>query len=292
MPNVHILITGAAGVLGKSLTSFLIKAGYRVTAVDIVQKEGIIYADLRCEAATFQLIKNHTPNLIIHLASNKNIIFCEENKKSARAINYGITEIITRACLQFNIRLIYFSSDYVFGQKDCFWKESDILCPTTQYGKDKADSERLIEGRLYDYAIIRTAQLYGVSKDFVSLVYNTLSSYRRFRAYSNLVNCPTWSGDLFAMLHKIIQHNLLGVFHCVGPEALSRYQFACMIAKEFNLNSSYIKPQEIDFSRDIRPPVVRLSGISTYKTLGVYPGTLRENISMYLCTTAGSHRDV
>ncbi|MCL2923563.1 MAG: sugar nucleotide-binding protein [Trichodesmium sp. MAG_R04] len=275
---MRILITGGAGLIGKKITSHLGNLGYDIIPVDCVQQKGIISADLRDEASIVPIVNEQKPDLILHLAALKNIRFCEENKEASRITNYGITEILTRICSQLKIRLIFFSTDYVFGKYDRFWKEEDPICPKTQYAIDKAASEFVIQEKLSDYAIIRTAQLYGFRGDFVSLVSDALTSRQEFTAFANLVNCPTWIEDLFAMLNKIISQGRQGIFHCVGPEAVSRYDYACAIAEALALDKNYIKPINLDFNNDIRPSVVRLEGTSTYNKLQVYPGTLKDNL--------------
>lgn len=279
---MRILVTGAAGAIGLKLTNYLCELGHQVIPVDFKPHKDTIHADLRNEATVFHLFQTHNPQLVIHLAALKNLRFCEENQEASYATNYGITKLLTKACLEFPTPMIFFSSDYVFGKYDHLWKEEDTPCPTTQYGMDKAASEFLIREKLTNYAIIRTAQLYGFPGEFVSLVCEALTSHQEFTAFTNLVNCPTWIDDLFTMLNKIIVHNSQGIFHCVGPEAVSRYQYACKIAQAFALDSSYIKAINLDFSTDIRPPVVRLSGASTYNRLQFYPGSLQDNLPLLL----------
>ncbi|WP_149031241.1 SDR family oxidoreductase [Moorena producens] len=278
--HMRILLTGAAGAIGIKLTGYLGKIGHQVIPVDFKPHEGTIRADLRDQTTVSCLFKTHNPDLVVHLAALKNLRFCEQDKEASRATNYGITKLLTRACLESKTRMIFFSSDYVFGKYDYLWKEEDTPCPTTQYGMDKAASEFLIIKQLSNYAIVRTAQLYGFPGDFVSLVCKALTSHQDFTAFTNLVNCPTWINDLFAMLNKIILHDSQGIFHCVGSEAVSRYQYACKIAEAFALDSSYIKAVNLDFSTDIRPPVVRLSGASTYNHLQFYTGSLKDNLPL------------
>jgi dTDP-4-dehydrorhamnose reductase len=277
---MRILVTGAAGMIGNKLSEYLCETGHKIIPVDVVQHDGVIDADLRYQATVFRLVKEYTPDLILHLAAMTNLRFCEQNKETAHATNYGITEVLTRACLEFGTRMIFFSSDYVFGKYDHFWQEDDPPCPTTQYGIDKAASELLIREQLSNYAIVRTAQLYGFAGDFVSLVCEALLSHQEFIAFANLVNCPTWIGDLFPMINQIINNGNHGIFHCVGPEAMSRYQYACEIAEAFYLDTSCIKAVNLDFSTDIRPPVVRINGASTYETLQVNPGMLKDNLPL------------
>ena len=127
---------------------------------------------------------------------------------------------------------------------------------------------------------MRTAQLYGYPGDFVHLVYETVTAGQKFIAFANLVNCPTWIGDLFPMVTKIINHRHQGIYHCVGLEAVSRYEYACKIAQTFDLHTPSIQAVNLDFSRDIRPPIVRLNGESTYKTLQVYPKSMQANLPL------------
>ncbi len=278
---MKILLTGAAGMIGRNLCEYLCNTGHKIIPVDVVPCDGVIFTDLTDDASVFNLVKDYAPDLILHLAAMTNIGFCEQNREIARATNYGITEVLTRACSELGIGMIFFSSDYVFGKYDNFWQEDDPSCPTTQYGYDKAASERLIQEQISNYAIVRTAQLYGFSGDFVSLVCETIACNQKFKAFANLVNCPTWIGDLFPMINKIINYGgSQGVFHCVGPEAMSRYQYACEIAKAFGLDTAYIQAINLDFAIDIRPPVVRLNGVSTYETLQVHPGRLKDNLPL------------
>lgn len=278
---MRILVTGAAGSVGKVIVTYFSNLGHDLIPVDIKQEKNIIVSDLSDEKSIVHVFSQYKPEIVIHLAAIKNINLCEQDQTLSYSINYKLTEQLAEVCKKQNSQLLYFSSDYVFGKYDKFWQENDPPCPTTQYGKDKAASELLIQKILSNYAIIRTAQLYGIENDFITLVVNTLQAKTIFKAFTNLVNCPTWIHDLLTMLDKIINANHCGIFHCVGPEAMSRYTFAVNIAKHFNLDTGYIKPIMIDFSKDIRPPIVKLDGHKTYNTLKVYPNTLIQNLATY-----------
>lgn len=273
---MHLMVTGGAGVVGSPLCRFLRDRGHTVTAVDLAGGDDVIRADLRVASEVQTLFSRVRPDALLHLAANKNVFFCEQNPAISYELNFKMTQTLVDCCCAFNARMIFLSSDYVFGKECRTWKESDTPCPTTQYGKDKAASEQEILRRLPDAAVVRTAGLYGFPGDLIQVVTSALSKHEPFNAFDNLVNCPTAAEDLFAMLNIILERGLSGIFHCVGPEAVSRFAYACTVAKVLNLPISLVRPEHLDFSQDVRPDLLHLSGEDTYKKLGMAARTLEE----------------
>lgn len=275
---MKLLVTGAAGHIGQCLTQFLKKSGHQVIGVDVKEHPDCLLVDLTDKVKLVRLIESFHPEIILHLAAITDIRFCETHMDEVKQINYGITEFVIEACSKRNIRMMYFSTDYVFGKFDRLWKEDDPTCPVTIYGQHKAECEALIQRKLTKYSIIRTAQLYGYEGDFIHLIRNSIEQLKGFKAIENLVNCPTWIVDLFKMLQVIIDQGHSGIFHCIGPEPVSRFEFALAISKAFKIDAAFIQAVKIDFSVDVRPSVVRLDGTRTYRKLNYFPKSLNQNL--------------
>jgi len=64
-------------------------------------------------------------------------------------------------CLEYGAKLIFISSECVFDGEKEFYNENDAVCPLSVYGKQKAQSEKWIQGNLDDYVIIRSMSVYG-----------------------------------------------------------------------------------------------------------------------------------
>lgn len=278
---MNVLISGGSGKIGTKLFKSLRKnLDLTVKSVDISNSSDVELLDLNDRNLTIEYIEKYHPDIIIHLAGTKDISFCEKEPEIAKQINFGITQNLIMICRINKIKLIYFSTDYVFPSSNKHWVESDPPAPETQYGETKYSCESLIKQKLDDYAIIRTSQVYGVEGDFVDLVLTTLNAKDEFYAFNNLINCPTFISDLITMVNRIIIEKHKGVFHCVGPEALSRFQFAEIIAKEFNLEPTQIIPINLDLNKDVRPSCVILNGELTYSILNVYPNDLIYNLKI------------
>ena len=62
--------------------------------------------------------------------------------------------------------LIHVSTDYVFDGKkpiDKFYSEDDKVNPLSRYGRSKLEGERIIQKNMSNFAILRTAWLYGIN---------------------------------------------------------------------------------------------------------------------------------
>lgn len=142
-----IFITGGSGVLGSRLVSYL-------------QKEHSVYAPTReqCDILnTEELIKSveeHAPDIVIHLAALVDTFKCEEDVEQALDTNVIGTVNIAKACSIVKSKLIYISSEYVFGGSRGDYSVADRLDPINIYGKTKAAAE-YIASTVPSYQIIR-----------------------------------------------------------------------------------------------------------------------------------------
>lgn len=272
---MKVLVTGAAGVVGRSWTAHA-KDRYDLVGVDLAAAAGVSTADLRKIAQVAELMDSVKPDVVLHLAANKDVFFCEGHPDEAYATNVLTTRNLATVCAVKPIHFLFISSDYVFGAEDRIWRETDAPCPTTEYGRGKAESESWVRELLPTAAIVRTAGLYGFRGDLVEVVRSTLSDGKTFAAFANLINQPTWVGDFFAMLDAVIVNHLSGIFHAVGPESMSRYDYARWVADAGGFDSARIIAESLDFSLDVRPPSLRLDGTWTYRKLDCKPHTLAE----------------
>ena len=275
--GLKILITGGAGVVGSALARHLLDLNYDVLCIDCMAARDVVPLDLTDKVDLDRFLSECEPQVVIHLAALKNISKCEQDPLISRVINYDPCEQIARYCASHGRRLIYFSSDYVFPSSRQAWSERSDPDPSVQYGKDKLDCENYIAANLNGFAIIRTAQVYGYPGDFPSKVGDALRTSGVFDAYDNLANCPTNIEDLLCMIEIILKRSLTGIFHCVGPELKSRYDFALSAAKAIGFPAAAINRVSLE-SHDIRPEIVCLDGTATYDRLAYRPRNLEYHL--------------
>jgi dTDP-4-dehydrorhamnose reductase len=144
---MKIFVTGGSGYLGKVLIDYL-KKDHNILAPNSKECNILNTHNL------FKIIKNFKPDIVIHLAAFVDTFGCEENKIDALNINVLGTLNIVKACMPFDCKFIYVSSEYVFNGDKGQYTINDKLDPINIYGKTKAAAEYIVS-TLPNYQIIR-----------------------------------------------------------------------------------------------------------------------------------------
>lgn len=267
------------------------KGGYRVIGIDNTTsksvKGDILNCDVSREVPLNKILNKFKPKVIIHCAAIKNLPECEENKEKSFATNVLSTEFLCNYARKSNAKLIYISSDVVFDGSKGNYSELDQLNPINWYGKTKAFSEILVR-RVPNSAICRTALVIGklpefykkILKDeiesdiivnqtlFPQYIFSRLKKGKSVVLPSTIVSNPTPVDLLCEFILKIISKDATGIFHTVGPDSVSRYQFACLISENFKFDSKKILINDKNIS-PLRPRNISLNSKSTFKLLGL-----------------------
>ena len=94
----------------------------------------------------FKALKKHKPNYLLHLAGLSRPM-SEHEKNISKSINLNIigTSNLVNACSKLSIKIIYFSTSYVYPGKKGNYKETDPLLPWNNYGWSKLGAESAVQ---------------------------------------------------------------------------------------------------------------------------------------------------
>ncbi len=145
----RILISGGNGEFAKELQRHNTK--YEIVApskkeMDITKTEDIDY-----------FIYSNKPDYFIHAgALTRPMVIHESEPNKSIITNIIGTSNVVLACMKYNLKLIYLSTDYVYPGIKGNYDEDDYLKPFTNYGWSKLGGECAV--RLYDnHLILRMA---------------------------------------------------------------------------------------------------------------------------------------
>ena len=196
-----ILVTGGDGKFAKVL-----KIKNKKLNLFFASKK---YCNILNINSIIKVVKKKKPRIILHCAGlSKPMNVHEKNINKSIDLNIIGTSNLVKVCNIYKIKLIYFSTGYVYAGTKGNYKESDGANPFNNYGLSKLGGESAAR-MLSDSLILRITM---TEKPFI---YN--------KAYSNLKSNFMFHENLVQILPKLI--NKKGIINVGGPSQ-SVYNFA------------------------------------------------------------------
>jgi dTDP-4-dehydrorhamnose reductase len=247
---MRILLFGHKGMLGSDLLSQLSRK-HEITGLD---KDEIDIASAKeCEKA----IAEKMPDMVINAAAFTNVDACETAEKECFAVNAEAVKNIAAACRGKNIRIVHFSTDYVFDGTGSTPYEEDHPCnPINVYGASKLAGERYLQSLSDNYILVRTAWLYGKNgKNFVRTILEKAQTTNKLEVVDDQIGSPTYTRDLAAAVDLLIDQNLTGIFHITNRGNCSWFQFAEKILQEAGVSEVRVLPiKSTELTRPAKRP--------------------------------------
>ncbi|MDE7083212.1 MAG: dTDP-4-dehydrorhamnose reductase [Clostridia bacterium] len=229
---MKILVTGVKGQLGYDCVRELKERGY--TSVS-----GIDYDDLDItdEAAVKKFIEEYKPDAVMHNAAWTAVDKAEELPEEVYKVNALGVKYIAEACKAVNAKLIYISTDYVFGGTgENYYDTDDTKSGLSVYGKTKAQGEDFVINTLEKYFIVRVSWVFGKNgNNFVKTMLRLADAgITELNVVCDQIGSPTYTYDLSKLLCDMLETDKFGVYHATNEGVCSWYDFAVEIFKLAN----------------------------------------------------------
>ena len=257
MVDLRILITGASGLLGSKLAELAVKLGHEVYS-GYLSHEPVhgtkIRIDVRDKDALGKIFSRIRPEAIIHTAALTDVDRCEAERELAWSINVGGTRNIAELSKEYGAFLVYISTDYVFRGDKGMYRETDEPDPINYYGLTKLKGEEEVINIANEFCIARSSVIYGArpASGKVNFALWTIEKLKAGETVNIVIDqwsSPTLNTNLSEMLLEVVERRIAGIYHLAGATRISRYDFAKLIAENFNLNKRLIKPSTMDMLR-------------------------------------------
>ena len=163
---------------------------------------------------------------IVLLAAISNIDECKINEKNSKKVNLDFPKKIISFLKNKETKLIYFSSDQVYGN-NINGKETSNLKPINVYGKQKKEIEKFIKKKLKNYLIIRLSRTI-LEKDYDGDIVSDF--IKKYQNNELILACDDFSFNfvgssyLEKSLNVLIKKNLKGIYNIAGNKPYSFFE--------------------------------------------------------------------
>ena len=200
---MKILVTGARGQLGQEFKNNISKSEYKF---DFADEDEL---DITNKNHILNYVSDNQIDVIINCAAYTNVNESEINKNLAIKVNCDAVKNLIEICEEKKIKMIHFSTDYVYNSDNLNpVKEDSNINPINYYGISKREGEKIIEKSSSDSIIIRTSWLYSIyGNNFVKTMIKKGQNGEKIYVINDQFGCPTYSKDLVDCTLHIIASN-------------------------------------------------------------------------------------
>ena len=252
---MRLLITGASGLLGLNLCLQAMKT-HSVVGVHRGRLSGVpfrlLQLDLLHAGSVDRALRDAQVDAVLHCAALADVDACERNPALAWRVNAELPGRIAHACSRNGLALVHVSTDAVFdGRSDGSYVEKDAPSPTSVYARTKHAAECEVLNA-HPHAVVARVNFYGWSlsgrRSLAEFFVHSLLAGERVQGFTDVIFCPMLVDDLGQTLLQMLESNLAGLFHAVGPQPMSKYEFGLALARKFGLDDVLIAPDSVEMA--------------------------------------------
>lgn len=249
MKRRRVLLLGGSGYLGTQIYDFLRHNGEHeviATCYSTGQVDGLIRLDVTDGPSFVQLLQEISPDVVIWALMSST----DEQALIRRGMNQLLEHLPKES------RVIYISSDGIFGQGTGAFVEADEVVPLADvnplasYSHAKQLGEMLVQTRHENHAIVRLGPIYGRNSagnwdKRVAFMLSELAAGREMLRPGNLYKTFVHVEDVAHAICELVEGEFTGLLHLGPQEKESYYSFFNKLAGSLGLDAELIKESSL-----------------------------------------------
>jgi len=291
MSTRKLLVTGAAGMLGRDVVRAGERAGHEV--IGLARHE----LDITDARAVEEAVARIRPDAAINCAAWTDVDGAEEHSSQAYELNASGPDGLARAAAKWRLPLVHVSTDYVFDGKPPLdsagaprpYVESDPTGPRSVYGESKAAGELAVRAASPRHTVVRSSWLFGVDgENFVATMLRIAGEREAVQVVTDQIGCPTWTGHLAPALLGLIEREVSGLVHLAGTGPVSWNGFAQEIFRQAEIDCAVEPASSEQMARPAPRPA--WSALASERADVIPMPDWRDGLAAFLAARAGMMR--
>jgi dTDP-4-dehydrorhamnose reductase len=198
------------------------------------------------------------PDAIVNAAAEGSVDAVQARPDDFYALNVEVPKLLARYCRDREVPLVHVSSNAVFGSDPSPYDDDSPYSPVNAYGVLKCQAEEAI-GQIYpDASIVRPIQMYGWPRprrraNLASAWISQLRLDQPIQVVDDVVSEPLWAADTADAIRRLICEPVSGPTNISGGEVMTLFEFARVVAQQFELDEALITPVPSDSFTTLAP---------------------------------------
>jgi len=244
---VRILVTGAAGQLGRALRPAL-----RDHEALFLDHAALDIADAEAVRAAMGAMR---PEVVVNAAAYNEVDRAESEPEAAMRGNATGPATLAAAAAAVGAAIVHVSSDYVFdGEAAEPYREDADPRPLSVYGRSKLAGERAVAAANPRHYIARTAWLYHASGRNFPNTMRRLAAAGPVRVVTDQTGSPTFAPHLAAAIARLILTPAYGIHHLAGDGGTSWFELARALFARLGIRQTLEPVTTAELPRPARRP--------------------------------------
>ena len=247
---VKVLVSGAAGMLGRDVVRAAELAAHQVVPFDRRT------LDVTDPETTKRIVEAERPDAVINCAAYTDVDGAEADPEGAMRVNARGARNLSEAAEAVGAAVIYPSTDYVFdGSKSTPYLEDDEPAPLGSYGASKLAGEVETAAVNPRHHVVRTSWLFGTAgRNFVETMIRLVEERDEVKVVRDQVGSPTYTAHLAAGIVRLLPSDAYGLHHMSAGGECSWYDFAVAIFDRLGIGCEVAPTTTEDIGRPAPRP--------------------------------------
>ncbi len=230
------------------------------------------------------------PAQLLHVAAASSAEYCQANPVEARRANVDLTKLLLEQAAKVGCKTIYSSTDLVFDGaaiRTAGFTENDLPNPCSVYASTKREAEKLVldAGGVVVRLSLFVGPHIGLKSSPLGWIERQFRNGAPVRLFVDEWRTPVYVEDVVSVFLALRAHVGPAIFHCGGPERISRFELGKRFAIKAGFDSDLIVPlRRADIeSSPPRPEDVSLDSSRLYDLLNMTPTALDQALGLSIC---------
>lgn len=234
------LIIGADSVIGAALKPHLEQNGWSVAGTSRRNDSSALFLDLAADdVASTEL---PAVDVAFFCASMSRFAECREQPELTRHVNVIAPVGLATQLVAAGTRVVLLSTSAVFDGLQPFSTIDRPACPTSAYGRQKAEAEAHFLALGGQATVLRLTKVIHDGFPLFAKWREQLSQGASIRAFSDLTIAPVLPEHVTTALEAVTRDTHGGIFHVSGAKDLSYFEAGHLLADQMGVDAALVYP--------------------------------------------------